>query len=332
MSGVAMPGGDAGLLEQLSAQLEAIAEASGNLGTSTRQATTAIRSDAEWTGDAADAYTTFTGNLAQGAVATQAPLSRIAAALRAYAGFLRTAQQKVAAYSSAAEVAQVSGNDSGYVSLASSAAQAAEAAVSTCQAAAEHAAVEVTAASGQLSDVFGSHGPVQSWLARQPVDSDALAGFPGTGDPIGPDILKTPGAELGPEILKTPGTDLGPEILITLPGEFGPEILKTPGAALSPQILQTPPGEIWPLINYSAQNSKTNQETAEQAAILGYPKRVPPQKAPFNSHGMPVYTNGKEYLTPDRDSHNVSDGWKVLDRRGQRTGTWNWDLTERVGD
>jgi len=327
-----MPGGDPGFLEQLAAQLEAIAEGSGNLGASTRQATTAIRSDAEWTGDAADAYTAFTGGLAQGVVATQAPLSRIAAAVRGYAGFLRTAQQKVAAYSSAAEVAQVSGNDSGYVSLANSAAQAAEAAVSAWQAAADRAAAEVTAASGQLSGVFGSQGPVQSWVVRQTTDWDTLAGFPGLGEPTGPGILKTPGADLGPEILKTPGADLGPEILITLPGEFGPEILKTPGAELGPETLKTPPGEIWPLINYSGRSSKTNQETAEQAAILGYPKRVPPQKAPFNSHGMPVYTNGREYLTPDRDSHNVSDGWKIIDRRGERMGTWNWDLTERVGD
>lgn len=225
-------------------------------------------------------------------------------------------------------MAQVSGNDSGYVSLANSAAQAAEAAVSACQAAADHAAAEVIAASGQLSGVFGSQGPVRSWLARQPADWDTLAGFSGLGEPTGPSILKTPGAELGPEILKTPGADLGPEILITLPSEFGPEILKTPGAELGPEILKTPPGELWPLISYS----KTNKETAEQAAILGYPKRVPPQKAPFNSHGMPVYSNGKEYLTPDRDSHNVTDDWKILDRRGQRMGTWNWDLTERIGD
>lgn len=86
MSGPAMPGGDPGLLEQLAAQLEAVAEGSGNLGVSTRQATTAIRSDAEWSGDAADAYTAFTGDLAQGVVATQAPLSRIAEAVRGYAG------------------------------------------------------------------------------------------------------------------------------------------------------------------------------------------------------------------------------------------------------
>lgn len=330
MSSLSMPGGDPGLLESLAAQLEVIAQSSGSLGAATRRATSAIRSDAEWAGDAADAYTAFTGNLAQGVVATQAPLSRIAEAVRAYAGFLRTAQQKVAAYSSAAEVAQVSGNDSGYASLASSAAQAAEAAISACQIAANHAAAEVTAATGQLGHVFGSQGPVQTWVARQPMSWDTLAGLPGLGEPAGPNILKTPGAELGPEILKTPGAELGPEILITLPGEVGSETLKTPLADLGLGILKTPPGQTWPLINYDTQNPKTNQEIAEQAEILGYPTRVPPQKAPFNSHGMPVYTNGKSFLTPDRDGHNVTNGWKIFNRQGQRTGTWNWDLTEQV--
>jgi uncharacterized protein YukE len=247
-----MPAGDPGLLESLAAQLEAIAQSSGSLGGATRQTTSAIRSDAEWAGDAADAYTAFTGNLAQGVVATQAPLSRIAEAVRAYAGFLRTAQQRVAAYSSAAEMAQVSGNDSGYVSLANSAAQAAEAANSACQTAADRAATEVAAASDQLSDVFGSQGPVQAWIARQPTGWDTLAGFPGLGEPTGPDILKTPGAELGPQILKTPGAELGPEFLITLPGELGPEILITPPGDLDGHLLKTPPGLLGSLINYSA--------------------------------------------------------------------------------
>jgi hypothetical protein len=51
------------------------------------------------------------------------PLSKIALAVREYAGCLRTAQEKVATYTSAAEVAEVSGNDSGYVSAAELAAQ-----------------------------------------------------------------------------------------------------------------------------------------------------------------------------------------------------------------
>jgi uncharacterized protein YukE len=121
--GVTMPGGDPGLLEQLAARLEAIAEGTANLGASTRQVTDSIRSGAGWTGDAADPYTAFTGNLAQGVAATPAPLSKIALAVQEYAGCLRTAQEKVATYTSAAEVAEVSGNDSGYVSAAELAAQ-----------------------------------------------------------------------------------------------------------------------------------------------------------------------------------------------------------------
>jgi uncharacterized protein YukE len=325
-----MPGGDPGFLEQLASQLQAIAEGTGDLGAGTRQVAASIRSDAEWTGDAADAYSAFTGSLAQGVGAAQAPLSRIALAVRDYAGSLRTAQQKAFAYAEAAEAAQVSGNDSAYVSVANSAGLEAEAAVSAWRAAGDRAAAEIASAAGQLGSVFPSQGPVQSWFSRQPVDWDTLAGFPELGEPTGPQILKTPPGELSLQILKTPPGELGPEILITPPGDLGPEILLTPPADLGPQILKTPPGELRPLINYNTQIPKTKEEIAEQAIILGYPQRVPPQKAPFNSHGMPVYTNGKEYITPDRDSHNVTNGWKTFDRRGNRTGTWNWDLTQQV--
>ena len=330
MTGMTMPGGDPGLLEQLAARLEAIAEGTADLGACTRQVTASIRSDAAWTGDAADAYTSFTGNLAQGVSAAPAPLSKIALAVRDYAGCLRAAQEKVTAYQSAAAAAEVSGNDSGYVSAAEMAGQNANAAVAAWQAAGDRAAADVNAASGQLGDVFGSQGPVAGWLGRQPVPWDTLAGFPGPGDPVGPQILKTPGWELGPQILKTPGADLGPEILFTPPGGWGPEILLTPPADLGPEILKTPPADLRPLINYDTLDPKTKEEIDEQATILGYPKKIPPPKAPFDSHGMPVYFNGKQYLTPDRDSHNVDNGWKIFSRRGKRTGTWNWGLTERV--
>lgn len=55
VSGVFMPGGNPDLLEQLAAHLEAIAEGTGDLGASSRQVTASIRSEAAWTGDAADA-------------------------------------------------------------------------------------------------------------------------------------------------------------------------------------------------------------------------------------------------------------------------------------
>ncbi|ASA57864.1 toxin C-terminal domain-containing protein [Vibrio gazogenes] len=65
---------------------------------------------------------------------------------------------------------------------------------------------------------------------------------------------------------------------------------------------------------------------------LGYNRRIAPQKAPFNSHGQPVFFNGKGYISPDVDSHNVTNGWKTFDKKGRRTGTWNSDLTKRIKD
>jgi len=262
-----MPGGDPGALEQLASSLEAAAAGFGEMGRNTRQVSASLPLEAEWTGDAADSYAAFAGNLSQGAAAVEAPLSRIALSVRDYAGFLRTAQQKVAAYASAAAVAQVSGDDSGYISVAEGAAEDAEAAVSAWQAAGDRVAEEATGSAGQLGAVFGAQGPVQRWLGTQIVPLETLAGIPGLGDPVIPQILKTPGAEFGPEILKTPGAELGPEILITLPGEIGPEILITrPGdlapeilitrpGDLAPEILKTPPGLLGPLINYSEQGS-----------------------------------------------------------------------------
>ncbi|TCV90926.1 VENN motif pre-toxin domain-containing protein, partial [Biostraticola tofi] len=68
------------------------------------------------------------------------------------------------------------------------------------------------------------------------------------------------------------------------------------------------------------------KEAQEAAKNLGFDRRIPPQKAPFNSHGQPVFSNGKNYITPDVDSHNVTDGWKVYNNRGKRIGTYDSDL------
>lgn len=68
------------------------------------------------------------------------------------------------------------------------------------------------------------------------------------------------------------------------------------------------------------------------AAELGYGARIPPQKAPFNSHGQPVFSNGRGYISPDVDGHNVTNGWKMFDAKGRRTGTWNSNLSERLKD
>ncbi|WP_216896913.1 toxin C-terminal domain-containing protein [Nocardia alni] len=78
-------------------------------------------------------------------------------------------------------------------------------------------------------------------------------------------------------------------------------------------------------------NGATKQQYADQAKRLGYNQRISPPKAPFKSHGQPVYTNGKDYLTPDVDSHNVTNGWKLIDRRGQRQGTYTWNMQRVKG-
>lgn len=73
------------------------------------------------------------------------------------------------------------------------------------------------------------------------------------------------------------------------------------------------------------------KEAQEAAGKLGFDRRIPPQKAPFNSHGQPVYFDGKNYITPDIDSHNVTNGWKMFDRKGNRMGTYDSNLN-RIKD
>jgi len=73
------------------------------------------------------------------------------------------------------------------------------------------------------------------------------------------------------------------------------------------------------------------KEAQEAAGKLGFDRRIPAPKAPFNSHGQPVFFDGKMYITPDVDSHNVTNGWKVFDRKGKRLGTYDSDLNKVKG-
>ncbi|MBK4717051.1 S-type pyocin domain-containing protein [Tenebrionibacter intestinalis] len=71
---------------------------------------------------------------------------------------------------------------------------------------------------------------------------------------------------------------------------------------------------------------------AEEAAKkLGYNRRVAPNKAPFNSHGQPAFFNGKDYITPDVDGHNVSEGWKKFSKKGVRLSTYDKYLNRVKG-
>nr|WP_227724143.1 toxin C-terminal domain-containing protein [Yersinia proxima] len=73
------------------------------------------------------------------------------------------------------------------------------------------------------------------------------------------------------------------------------------------------------------------KEAQEAAKNLGFEHRISPKKAPFDSHGQPVFSNGKTYISPDVDSHNVTNGWKMFNSKGKRIGTYDSDLN-RIKD
>jgi filamentous hemagglutinin len=52
--------------------------------------------------------------------------------------------------------------------------------------------------------------------------------------------------------------------------------------------------------------------------------------SPFNSHGQPVFTDGKKFYTPDVDGHR-GGVWKVFDKKYNRIGTVDVNL-KPVGD
>jgi hypothetical protein len=72
----------------------------------------------------------------------------------------------------------------------------------------------------------------------------------------------------------------------------------------------------------------TRGEARELAQKLGYTEASNP---PFNSHGQPVFKSGNKYITPDKDVHRGGT-WKMFDNKGTRLGTFNDDLTQRIGD
>lgn len=100
---------------------------------------------------------------------------------------------------------------------------------------------------------------------------------------------------------------------------------------MSPALAESPwhPSEVE--IRRAQWRQKFRKEELRQAAkALGYDQRIAPQKAPFNSHGQEIYSNGEAYITADADSH-VGGTWKKFDRKGRRLGTYDHEMN-RIGD
>lgn len=100
-----VPPGDPGQLESYASSLESAAGRIDVLASRTVRVSADIKSNANWTGTAADGFSAFTGTLAQSTGGTVSHLNQIASSVRDYAGCLRTAREKVAAYNKAVEAA-----------------------------------------------------------------------------------------------------------------------------------------------------------------------------------------------------------------------------------
>lgn len=144
------------------------------------------------------------------------------------------------------------------------------------------------------------------------------------GDQSSPQLPDdTGGDQLPPPLTDNTGHDGGINGTdSTLPGNGEGLVDLGPNHTGTPVDVPDVPDVMFSLKGKDAQNA---------AAVLGFDRRVPAQKAPFNSHGQPVFTDGKNYITPDVDSHNVTNGWKMFDRKGRRTGTYN-DKLKRIKD
>ncbi len=93
--GFAVPAGSPGELRALAGQLAAGAARVGDLAASSRRTTGDVLTSARWQGSAADAYASFTGRVATTVSQGEAPLQRIAAAVREFADSLEQGQRRV---------------------------------------------------------------------------------------------------------------------------------------------------------------------------------------------------------------------------------------------
>jgi RHS repeat-associated protein len=71
----------------------------------------------------------------------------------------------------------------------------------------------------------------------------------------------------------------------------------------------------------------TNKQARELANNMGFSEVKDP---PFNSHGELVFKRGNVYITADNTGHS-GGVWKMFDSAGNRLGTYNADLTVRIG-
>jgi hypothetical protein len=163
--GLPEPGGDPAALTLQAGRLKLAAQGAAGLSRSTGRFIAATQSDATWTGQSATSFGAFGTNLANGASAAEAPLTRIASAVETYAGSLRSAQRQVADYNTLATAAAVGRSDS-LIRAAELARQNAVKSLNALQEAGNQAAAQVSSAAADLQGLFGT-GPVHGFISAQ---------------------------------------------------------------------------------------------------------------------------------------------------------------------
>lgn len=152
------PGALLGLADQLDQHGSTMAQVAGDTGNTA----STVRSQAQWQGDGADAYTAFANGIRNGSARIQPSLSTVSGAIRSYATTLQAAQQKVAQASASAQQAS-SNNDQAGVDSAKSDAAAANKAVEDSG---NEAAGKLGAVEEQLNKVWEGSEPVRAWIEK----------------------------------------------------------------------------------------------------------------------------------------------------------------------
>lgn len=171
---ISAPSGDPAALLALADQLDQQAGSVGDFGANLGNTTAGIRSSANWTGTASDAYQTFTSTAAKDVTAFEPPLRNVAGAIRGYAGVLKSAQQRVQSAVQTANTA-ASNNASNAQALVTSAQQTASDAQTDVNNAAKKAASEIGDQKSAFDEFIEKIEPiakVNDW-AHLPLDLSA---------------------------------------------------------------------------------------------------------------------------------------------------------------
>ena len=170
---VSGPSGNASALLSLAQQLDQHANDVTALGTSVNRTTAGICEQADWTGDAANGYTSFCTATATTIGDLAAPLHRIAAAIRTYASDLSSAQQSVEnAVHSANQAAQSEAQ-----ALQTAAEHAASTAASAANEAASTAVEAIDQAKETLDKIMEATEPVRQWIEKAHLPWDVGGGL-----------------------------------------------------------------------------------------------------------------------------------------------------------